>query len=83
MLEGDWVEHWVSGGVEDHGPNEGGYHATVRSQFLGELLAWFPLLFSILFLGFLSWLFRVIMLVLLLDVVCLGAIRCDWQGGES
>ena len=32
------------------------------------------LVFSILFLGFLSWLFRVIMLVLLLDVVCLGAI---------
>ena len=33
----------------------------------------------LLFLGFLSWLFRVIML----DVVCLGAIRCDWRGGES
>ena len=35
-----------------------------------------------LFLGFLSWLFRVIMWVLLLDVVCLGVIRCDWRGGN-
>ena len=26
------MEHWVSGGVEDHGPNEDGYHATVRSH---------------------------------------------------
>ena len=26
------MEHWVSGGVGDHGPNEDGYHATVRSQ---------------------------------------------------
>ena len=34
MLEGDWVEHWVSGGAEDHGPNEDGYHATVRSQYI-------------------------------------------------
>ena len=33
MLEGDWVEHWMSGGVGDHGPNEDGYHATVRSQY--------------------------------------------------
>ena len=33
MMEGDWVEHWVSGGVEDHGPHEDGYHATVRSQY--------------------------------------------------
>ena len=33
----------------------------------------------LLFLGFLLWLFRVI----ILDVVCLGAIGCDWRGGES
>ena len=26
------MEHWVSGGVEDHGPNEDGYHAKVRSH---------------------------------------------------
>ena len=32
MLEGDWVEHWMSGEVGDHGPNEDGYHATVRSH---------------------------------------------------
>ena len=33
MTGSDWVEHWVSGGVEDHGPNEDGYHATVRSHY--------------------------------------------------
>ena len=32
MTGSDWVEHWVSGGVEGHEPNEDGYHATVRSQ---------------------------------------------------
>ena len=33
MLEGDWVEHWMSGGVGDHGPNGDGYHAMVRSEW--------------------------------------------------
>ena len=32
MTGSDWVEQWVSGGVEGHEPNEDGYHATVRSQ---------------------------------------------------
>ena len=40
-------------------------------------------LVSIIIFNIIPGLFRVIMLVLLLDVVCLGAIRCDWRGGES
>ena len=30
MTGSDWAEHWVSGGVEGHEPNEDGYHAMVR-----------------------------------------------------
>ena len=56
---------------------------TVFIIILRRIISLVSIIFSILFPGFLSWLFRVIMLVLLLDVVCLGAIGCDWRGGES
>ena len=40
-------------------------------------------LVSIIIFNIIPGLFGVILLVLLLDGVCLGAIRCDWRGGES
>ena len=32
MTGSDWAEHWASGEVEGHEPNEDDYHAMVRLQ---------------------------------------------------
>ena len=45
------MEHWVSGGVEDHGPNEDGYHVTVRSHGVYSIMGFMSLSFKTLIQG--------------------------------
>ena len=39
MLGGDWSEHWMTGGDEDHGSTVDGSRAMVRSQGDGDIFS--------------------------------------------